>query len=134
LPAIDGLIGLGATALMLVLGRIAGVTGIFAGALFGGDRAQRPWRLAFIVGLLSAPLLLRAVTGEWPAAQFPTSLLMIAVGGVIVGVGVTLANGCTSGHGVCGLARLSLRSLVAVLTFMACTGVTVFLVRHVLGG
>jgi len=80
-----------------------------------------------------APGLIFLVTGAWPALDVPVSPLMIAVGGVIVGLGASLGSGCTSGHGVCGLSRLSRRSLVAVPTFMATAAITVFVIRHVLG-
>ena len=81
-----------------------------------------------------APGLIFAVTGTMPAIDVPVSPLMIAVGGVIVGLGASLGSGCTSGHGVCGLSRLSVRSLVAVPTFMATAAITVFIIRHVIGG
>ncbi len=127
------LIGLAAVLLMAVHGRIAGMTGIVSGLLVPqGDWA---WRAAFLAGAVAAPAAIVAVLG--PAAIPFESLVplpWLAVGGILVGIGVTFASGCTSGHGVCGLARLSPRSLVAVITFMATTGITVFLVRHVFGG
>lgn len=128
------LIGLGAVFLMLGLGRIFGATGILSGAVFVEDREEMTWRLALIVGMILAPGLIFAVTGSMPALTVPVSPVMIAVGGVIVGLGASLGSGCTSGHGVCGLSRLSLRSLVAVPTFMSTAAVTVFLIRHVFGG
>jgi len=127
------LIGLAAVLLMAVHGRIAGMTGIVSGLLVPqGDWA---WRAAFLLGAVAAPAAIVAVLG--PAAIPFESLVplpWLAVGGILVGIGVTFASGCTSGHGVCGLARLSPRSLAAVITFMATTGITVFLVRHVFGG
>jgi uncharacterized membrane protein YedE/YeeE len=128
------LIGLGAVLLMLGLGRIFGATGILSGAIFAESREEMSWRLALIAGMILAPVLIFAVTGAMPALTVPVSPAMIAAGGVIVGLGASLGSGCTSGHGVCGLSRLSIRSLVAVPTFMATAAITVFLVRHVFGG
>jgi hypothetical protein len=127
------MIGLAAVLLMAVHGRIAGMTGILSGLIVPQD--DRTWRAAFLIGAVAAPAAIVAVLG---GAAVPFESLVplpwLAAGGILVGLGVTYGGGCTSGHGVCGLARLSPRSLVAVLTFMATTGVTVFLVRHVLGG
>lgn len=128
------LIGLGAVLLMLGLGRIFGATGILSGTVFADDADERSWRLALIAGMVLAPGVLYALTGQMPELSVPVSPLMIAVGGVIVGLGASLGSGCTSGHGVCGLSRLSLRSIVAVPTFMATAAITVFLIRHVFGG
>ncbi len=128
------LIGLGAVLLMLGLGRIFGATGILSGAVFADSRDEMTWRLALILGMILAPGLIFAITGSMPALTVPVSPAMIAIGGVIVGVGASLGSGCTSGHGVCGLSRLSLRSLVAVPTFMVTAAITVFLIRNVLGG
>ena len=128
------LIGLGAVLLMLGLGRIFGATGILSGAIFAENREEVSWRLALIAGMILAPVLIFAVTGAMPALTVPVSPAMITVGGVIVGLGASLGSGCTSGHGVCGLSRLSIRSLVAVPTFMATAAITVFFVRHVFGG
>lgn len=119
---------------MLGLGRIFGATGILSGAVFAENRDEMTWRLALIIGMILAPGLIFAVTGAMPALTVPVSPLMIVIGGVIVGLGASLGSGCTSGHGVCGLSRLSLRSLVAVPTFMATAAITVFLIRHVFGG
>ena len=128
------LIGLGAVLLMLGLGRIFGATGVLSGAIFAESREEMTWRLALIAGMVVAPVLIFAVTGTMPELAVPVSPAMIAVGGVIVGLGASLGSGCTSGHGVCGLSRLSIRSLVAVPIFMATAAITVFLVRHVFGG
>ncbi len=128
------LIGLGAVLLMFSLGRIFGATGILSGMVFTKESEERTWRLALVAGMILAPGVLYALTGQMPDLSVPVSPPMIAVGGVIVGLGASLGSGCTSGHGVCGLSRLSLRSLVAVPTFMATAAVTVFLIRHVLGG
>jgi len=127
------LIGLAAVLLMGGLGRIMGATGILAAAILPGLSEERGWRVAMILGMVTAPLIYMLAAGEMPTIQVPISTPMMIVGGVIVGVGVTLGSGCTSGHGVCGLARLSPRSLAATLTFMATTAVTVYVVRHVAG-
>jgi uncharacterized membrane protein YedE/YeeE len=87
-----------------------------------------------ILGMVLAPGLIFAVTGTMPEVNVPVSPVMIAIGGVIVGLGASLGSGCTSGHGVCGLSRLSVRSLVAVPTFMATAAITVFLIRQIFGG
>lgn len=126
-------IGLGAVLLMLGLGRIFGATGILSGALFFENRDELSWRLALIVGMILAPIAIFAATGTMPAVNVPVGPAMIAIGGIVVGLGASLGSGCTSGHGVCGLSRLSIRSLVAVPTFMATAAITVFLIRHVLG-
>lgn len=127
------LIGLASTLLMLFLGRIMGATGILAGILAAGPRDDKSWRVALLLGMITAPLAVLIVTGQMPAIEAPVSLPMLVAGGVIVGVGVTYGSGCTSGHGVCGMARLSPRSIAATLIFMVTTGLTVFVVRHVLG-
>ena len=125
------LIGTAAVLLMLFHGRIAGATGIVTGLITSQDK---DWRGAMLVGMVAAPALIMVATGAMPEIQVPVSALALAVGGFLVGVGVTFGSGCTSGHGVCGLARLSARSLVATVTFMATTGVTVYVIRHVVGG
>ena len=127
------LIGLASTLLMLFLGRIMGATGIMAGILATGPREDKNWRVAILLGMITAPLVVLMATGQMPAIEVPVSLPMLVAGGVIVGVGVTYGSGCTSGHGVCGMARLSPRSIAATLVFMVTTGLTVFVVRHVLG-
>ena len=127
-------IGLGAVLLMLGLGRIMGATGILAGLAFPEDREEFTWRSALVTGMILAPGLIYVFTGSMPDLSVPVSPAMIVIGGVVVGLGGSLGSGCTSGHGVCGLSRLSIRSIVAVPTFMATAAVTVFLVRHVIGG
>jgi uncharacterized membrane protein YedE/YeeE len=132
--AIGGaLIGLSAVLLMLLNGRIAGVTGVFAGLIdpTGTDRA---WRATFTAGLIVAPLSAALVGFTLPIPQMPTSLIVVAAGGLLVGFGTRLSNGCTSGHGVCGIARLSPRSITATAIFMAAAIVVVALTRHVFGG
>ncbi len=131
--AIGGaLIGLSATLLMLLTGRIAGISGIFAGCL-GFSIDDRSWRLAFIAGLLLAPLAAAAVGYPMPSPQMPSSWGIVVVAGLLVGFGTRLSGGCTSCHGVCGIARLSARSLAATAIFMATAVAVVALSRHVLG-
>ena len=127
-------IGLSAVLLMLGLGRILGATGIMSGLIFAESRSEYGWRAAMILGMVLAPGLIFAVTGTMPEVNVPVSPVIIAIGGVIVGLGASLGSGCTSGHGVCGLSRLSVRSLVAVPTFMATAAITVFLIRQIFGG
>lgn len=128
------LIGLAATLLMLFNGRIAGITGIIAGLLPPAPAQDWAWRAAFLAGMVASPLVVSGLFRVPLAYQTVTSPIGMVVAGVIVGIGVTFGAGCTSGHGICGLARFSLRSLIAVAVFMASTAVTVFVVRHVLGG
>jgi uncharacterized membrane protein YedE/YeeE len=127
------LIGLAATLLMLVRGRIMGATGILAGLVMPASRADFSWRAALVAGMVCGPIALWLVTGVWPEAQVTVSLPVMILSGLIVGVGVSYGGGCTSGHGVCGIARLSPRSVVATLTFMVTTFATVFVLRHVIG-
>ncbi|UXU74315.1 MULTISPECIES: YeeE/YedE family protein [unclassified Paracoccus (in: a-proteobacteria)] len=128
------LIGLSAVMLMGLFGRIAGIAGITQGALgLPGAARDRDWRWAFMAGLVLAPLAVIGLGGT-VAQSVPTNLGGMAVAGLLVGLGTALGSGCTSGHGVCGLARLSVRSLAAVVSFMAAGFVTVFVLRHVLGG
>ena len=129
-----GLIGLAAVILMAGLGRIMGATGILAGAILPASRTEAGWRWAVLAGMVTGPLGLALLTGTLPQVTVPVSTPLLVVGGLLVGIGVTLGAGCTSGHGVCGLARLSPRSLVAVPVFMTATALTVFVIRHVLGG
>ncbi len=126
------LIGLAAALLILFNGRIAGISGILGGAL-AVPRGDLSWRLMFLLGLVAAPLL-AALFGMLPAAEIPASWGQLLGAGFLVGIGTRFAGGCTSGHGVCGLARGALRSLVATITFMVFGFVTVFVVRHVIGG
>ncbi len=127
-------IGLSTVLLMLGLGRILGFTGIMAGLVFAERKDEALWRAAMMLGMLLAPGLIFAVSGSMPRIDVPVSPVMIVIGGVLVGVGARRGSGCTTGHGVCGLARVSVRSMVAVPTFMATAGMTVFLLRHVFGG
>ncbi len=128
------LIGLSAAALMLLTGRIAGISGIFGGLLTPGAK-DRGWRLAFAAGLIAAPLIATLLTGAaLPSPAMPASLIVIVIAGLLVGFGTRMGGGCTSGHGVCGVARLSARSLIATAVFMAAAIATVAIVRHVIGG
>jgi hypothetical protein len=126
------LIGLAAALLWLGLGRIAGISGIVGGML-PIRRKETAWRAAFLAGLLAAPLLLGLAVGYSAPAPVLESVDLLAVAGLLVGFGTRLGSGCTSGHGVCGIARLSPRSLIATGVFMATAAATVFLVRHVIG-
>lgn len=127
------LIGLAAVLLMALHGRIAGMTGILAGLLppWPGDWS---WRAAFVLGAIAAPLLIGALGGGAIPFTSAVPAPWLITGGLLVGIGVQLASGCTSGHGVCGLARLSPRSIAATLTFMATTALTVLVIRHLFGG
>ncbi len=127
------LIGLAAVLLMGVHGRIFGATGILTGLVAPATTAEFGWRAMLLLGMVSGPLLVLALGGAMPAVDVPVTPPALIIGGLLVGVGVTFSSGCTSGHGVCGLARLSPRSLASVLTFMAATVATVFVVRHVIG-
>ncbi len=124
------LIGISSTLLMLFHGRIAGMTGIVSGLIppFSADWA---WRVAFVLGAIIAPAGILASGGE-VGYDVPVGQAALIIGGVLVGIGVFFSSGCTSGHGVCGLARFSVRSLAATITFMGVTFVTVYVIRHVL--
>ena len=127
-----GLIGASAGLLWLGLGRVAGISGILAGALTEGGEARR-WRLAFLAGLIAAPALYQGLAGPIRTSiAAPTPQLLIA--GLLVGFGVRLGAGCTSGHGVCGLARLSPRSILATVLFTASAMVTVAARHHLFKG
>ncbi len=138
-PALIGgdLIGLASALLILGAGRVAGIAGIVGDELQSLMRGWRPGRdalrWAFVIGLLLAPWLWRLVA-PLPAAKSSAGPVVLIVAGLMVGIGVRMGNGCTSGHGVCGLSRLSLRSLVNVLAFMGAGVVTVFVLRRVVGG
>jgi uncharacterized membrane protein YedE/YeeE len=127
------LIGLSAVLLMGMFGRIMGATGILGGLLLPPSGSEFGWRAALVAGMVTAPVLL-AFFGAPVAVEVPVSTPMLIGGGLLVGFGAALGSGCTSGHGVCGMARLSPRSIAATLTFMVATFVTVFVVRHVVGG
>ena len=125
------LIGLAAIILMLTIGRIAGVCGIALNAVTARDAAGRSWRLAFLLGLPLGALLVSALgLKDWSSITFPATTPMTVIAGFIVGVGSIAGSGCTSGHGICGLARFSMRSVVATVTFIATGAATVFVIRH----
>ena len=132
------LIGLAASFLLLVNGRVAGVSGIVGGLInpLGGrlmGQLGGPWAeyATFVVGLLIGPAIFAALLGAWPAVNITGSVVLLGAGGLLVGFGTRLSGGCTSGHGVCGLARLSRRSIAAVAVFFAVAIVTVFVMEHV---
>ena len=131
-PLIGGLlIGTSAVALLWFLGRIAGIAGIVWGAI--SAQPDNAWRWLFIVGLLLGPALYHTLTATPYPAPSALPWWQAAAGGLLVGIGVKLGSGCTSGHGVCGLGRLSPRSLAATVTFMATGIATVYVIRHALG-
>ena len=123
------LIGLASVSLMIFTGRIAGISGILGGCLTlaAGDKV---WRFAFIGGLILAPVASGLLGYPLPTPDMPASWVMIAIAGLLVGFGARLGGGCTSGHGVCGIARLSARSIVATVIFMATAIVVVAIMRH----
>jgi uncharacterized membrane protein YedE/YeeE len=123
------LIGLAAAMLVLFNGRVAGISSI-VGGLLAPRRGEIAWRLAFVVGLLVAPALWVLLLQEAPETRVDAGFATLVVAGLLVGVGTSYGSGCTSGHGVCGLSRLSPRSLVATLAFMGAGIVTVLVARH----
>jgi uncharacterized protein len=132
-PLVGGmLIGIAATLLLLLAGRIAGISGIVAG-LFQPRSGDRGWRLAFVAGLFGTGALIAAI---WPTAfaiEITRPIWLVVLAGLLVGFGTRLGNGCTSGHGVCGLSRLSARSAAVTVTFMA-TGILTATLARLLGG
>ena len=127
------LIGLATFLLALFNGRIAGISGIVGGSL-RAPRDDLGWRFAFLAGLLLAPQIYRIAVGAIAPITVTNSPAILLVAGLLVGFGTRLGNGCTSGHGVCGIARLSARSLAATAVFMLSAAVTVLVLRHVIGG
>jgi uncharacterized protein len=124
------LIGLSAVMLMALTGRIAGVSGIAARLLPPYEDAELAGRVAFVAGLIAAPVVVLLATGRLPLQSIRANTTILMVAGFLVGFGSVWGNGCTSGHGVCGISRLSIRSLVATITFMAAGIATVFVTRH----
>jgi uncharacterized protein len=124
------LIGIAASMFALFNGRIAGISGIIGGML-RPEKGEIGWRIAFILGLVGAPLAYQFFS-MLPARQIDADFSLLIVAGLLVGIGTRYGSGCTSGHGICGLSRLSLRSLVATLVFMGAGFATVFVVRHLL--
>lgn len=127
------LIGLSAVLLMALHGRILGATGILGGLLRFNDPADWRLRAALIVGMAAGPLLYLTATGTLPRIDLPVSNTAVVIGGLIVGVGVSYGGGCTSGHGVCGISRLSLRGIVATVFYVLAGGLTMALLRHGFG-
>jgi uncharacterized protein len=127
------LIGLAAAMLMLLTGRLAGVSGI-VGGLLQARPADQGWRIAFVAGLIAAPLIAALAGAPLPRPAMTQNLALIAVAGLLVGFGSRMGNGCTSGHGVCGFARFSVRSIAATVIFMVTAFAAVAIVRHGLGG
>ena len=129
-PLVGGLlIGGSAAALLLFSGRVAGISGVFARFLIG-DFGESGWRPAFLVGLIAAGIIGLLLRSGPPPFELHAGYAILVIGGLLVGVGTRVGNGCTSGHGVCGLANLSQRSLAATLTFMGIAIATVFVVQH----
>ena len=134
LSTIGGLlIGLSAGLMMLGNGRIAGISGIFRGTIQPAE-SDWLWRALFVAGLVASGGIMFMIRPEWFAISIDRSLFAIAAAGLLVGFGTRLGNGCTSGHGVCGLSRFSIRSLVATLSFMGTGALVVFVINHLLGG
>ncbi len=133
LSALVGGALIGLSAVKVMDGRVAGISGI-VGGLVDPAAGDTGWRIAFLLGLLAAPLVYWAAGGGLPAVTITSSFPLLLAGGLLVGFGTRLSGGCTSGHGVCGMARLSPRSLVATLLFMAGGFATVFVARHLVGG
>ncbi len=126
-------IGLGAAVMLYFNGRIAGISGILGG-LLQKVNSDTVWRLAFLLGMPAGVWLTTLLRGTPLTIELNASPLLLIIAGVLVGFGTRLGSGCTSGHGVCGLARLSPRSLAATGTFMAVAAITVYVMRHVVGG
>ena len=127
------LIGLSAVFLLLTSGQIAGISGLVQGALINESIKKRGDCLLFLGGLALGSFLHRMLTGTEASITLNASVLVIVIGGIFTGFGTSLGGGCTSGHGICGLSRRSMRSLVATVTFMAAGVTTVYVVRHLLG-
>ena len=136
LPALAGgiLIGIAVLVLMGLNGRIAGISGIVGGLLPPASAEDKGWRIAFIAGLVGAPFLYIAFTSGQIIQKVSDNMPLMVAAGLLVGFGSALGSGCTSGHGVCGMSRLSKRGIVATCTFMATAAITVFIARHVIGG
>ncbi len=124
------LIGFAAVMLVLLNGRIAGISGILGG-LLQADKEDKIWRVMFLLGLIAAPFVYRIIFGL-PAVTIEAGTIKLIIAGLLVGIGTRYASGCTSGHGVCGISRGSIRSIAATLTFMMAGFITVYLTRHLL--
>ena len=128
------LIGLSAVLLLAVNGRVAGISGIVHGIVAPEKPNDLDWRLLFLVGLIAGAFPYRLLNGMDTSIALEASILIVGGGGILTGIGTAVGSGCTSGHGICGLARGSSRSLAATITFMLVGGITVFILRHVIGG
>jgi uncharacterized membrane protein YedE/YeeE len=128
------MIGTAAALLFALNGRIAGVSGVLGTLVLERPSGEAPWRGLFLAGLVLGALLMSVVRPDLAASTLQTGWAGMIVGGLVVGFGTRMGSGCTSGHGVCGMARLSRRSILATLTFMAAGFATVFVLRHVIGG
>ena len=126
------LIGLSALILMVASGRVAGCSGILTNAIKGG-KGQREWRIMFIIGLVIGPVIAGVFSYELPT-EYNFNWPIVILSGLLVGIGTSMANGCTSGHGICGIGRLSRRSITATCVFMVAAIATVYVTRHVVGG
>ncbi|PPK64925.1 hypothetical protein B0F88_1232 [Methylobacter tundripaludum] len=125
------LIGIAAALFVLLNGRIAGISGILGG-LLQADKGDKLWRVMFLLGMAAAPYVYQIAT-DLPAATIEAGTVQLIIAGLMVGLGTSYASGCTSGHGVCGISRGSMRSIVATLTFMMAGFITVYLTRHLIG-
>lgn len=129
------LIGLSAVILMGGIGRIAGLSGIIGGVLSTSWTQEQSWRALFLAGTLGGAIIVALLGGiDVAAISFPGTPLTTAIGGLLVGFGTAFGAGCTSGHGICGISRLSVRSIVSTVIFMAVAVLTVFIIRHAMGG
>lgn len=128
-----GMIGMAAALMIVFNGRIAGVSGVLGGLVLGEKGQETPWRALFLGGLMLGAVLVRWIRPDLAAAGLQTGWVGMIAAGLIVGFGARMGSGCTSGHGVCGIGRLSQRSIVATCTFMVAGFVTVFVLRHLLG-
>jgi len=126
-------IGLGGAVYLLANGRIMGASGIVGGLVDGSGMGSRNERLAFLAGLLGVPMVIALLFGFVPPGDVTGNPVLLIAAGLLVGIGTRLANGCTSGHGVCGISRLSLRGIVATVFYILAGGLTVVLFRHILG-
>ena len=135
IPSLLGgmILGIAAALYVLLHGRILGISGIISGLLHP-TLTDSAWRLSLVFGLISAPFLVALFFGIIPVIEIDASWLVIVIAGLLVGFGAQYGSGCTSGHGICGLSRLSPRSLVATLAFMCAGFVMVFVIRHLIGG
>lgn len=129
-----GMIGLAAALMIIFNGRIAGVSGVLGGLVLDRKSSETPWRALFLGGLMLGAMLVMLARPDLAGAALKTGWVGMIAAGLIVGFGTRMGSGCTSGHGVCGIGRLSQRSIVATCTFMAAGFVTVFVLRHLLGG